>query len=201
MEGASPACFRPTGHLQPDRIIRVILRPPRRIFRRSATPPTRGLMRVLLAGSVSVAATLGVIGLSSALFGHGTGTGDTLSAPAQAVAVIDGGTLRLGPHVLRLYGVTPLPRGTTCHSGTGPQDCGREAANRLAGLVGTEVSCRLRGEDQDGHALASCESGGTDLGRALVAAGLARATGSDEGLIAAEGEARAAHRGIWASQS
>ncbi|MDE2517080.1 MAG: thermonuclease family protein [Rhodospirillales bacterium] len=178
------------------------LRPPRRIFRRQTGPSGSGVMRAAMGGVLSVGVTLGVIGLSSALFGHGTGSGGILSAPASEVAVVDGGTLRLGPHVLRLYGLTPLARGTACAGQGGqPQDCGRAAANALARMVGTDVSCRLRGEDGAGHALASCRSAGTDLGRALVAAGLARASGRDEALVDAESAARNAHRGIWAPAS
>ena len=42
--------------------------------------------------------------------------------PAQD-AVVDGGTLRLGDRVVRLHGVEPPPRGTTCGPRDGSGEC------------------------------------------------------------------------------
>lgn len=109
-------------------------------------------------------------------------------------AVLDGNTLRVAGHVVHLAGVTAPARGTPCARGA---DCAGEAALRLASLVqDRRVACVLTGTDATGHRLARCRAGETDIGRAVIESGWAIASAED--LRAAERDARAAHRGIWA---
>ena len=54
------------------------------------------------------------------------------------------------------------------------------------------------GATRPGSSQGACEAGGAELNQALVAAGFARADGGDAALRAAEGDARAARRGLWA---
>lgn len=126
---------------------------------------------------------------------------DRLAAQATQVAVVDAGTLRLQDRVVRLLGVDPPRRGVTCRSSDGVGvDCGAAATNALAAMVsGVPVACRLRGQDDHGRSFAVCEASGTELNRAVISAGWARADRSAPALKLEEDDARAAHRGLWAA--
>jgi endonuclease YncB( thermonuclease family) len=122
------------------------------------------------------------------------------AAPAalasENVAVVDGETLRLSGHVVRLEGVAAPRRGEACRLAT---DCAGAAASRLARLVRDQrVACTVDGADQVGRAVASCQAGGTDINRAVVASGWALASVNSPGLKQAEQTARAQHLGLWA---
>jgi endonuclease YncB( thermonuclease family) len=180
------------------------LQRPRRIFRGSR-PGVPGLglgarlRRGVLVG-LAVVGTGGVVllfGLPSDLFGHAPATAGALTAEPQRVAVVDGATLRLDETVVRLHGVAAPARGRTCADGNGAgYDCGAAASAALADLVrDRSVACRLSGHDRTGLAQGVCEAGGTELNRAVVAAGWARAVGP--GLGAAEASARAGGLGLW----
>jgi endonuclease YncB( thermonuclease family) len=123
-----------------------------------------------------------------------------LSAQPPDVAVIDGGTLKLGDRVVRLFGVEPPPRSKPCgtHDDAG-QDCAASAANALAGMLrDLPVACRITGMDSLGRPYAICQANGTELNSAMIAAGWARAVTAQPELKSAEQAARAAHRGVWA---
>ncbi len=114
---------------------------------------------------------------------------------SENVAVVDGETLRLSGQVVRLEGIAAPHRGEACRL---PTDCARAAALRLASLVrDRRVDCTVNGADTIGRAVASCEAGGTDINRAVVASGWAFASASSPGLKEAEQSARAAHLGLW----
>ena len=120
-----------------------------------------------------------------------------LVAPAAQVAVVDGGTLRLNDRVVRLSGVNPPTRGTDCGTGL---DCAVASANALAALLHEDpVACRITGKDSLGRPFAICEASGTELNQAVIAAGWARADDRQPDLLAAEAQARAQHRGAWAT--
>ena len=124
----------------------------------------------------------------------------TASAAVSLVAVVDGGTLRLGDTVVRLEGWRRRTAVAAARTGREAYDCGAGAAAALADLVrGRAVSCQLGGGEAMGLVQGDCEAGGTDLGHALVAAGWARARPEFGGasLGAAEAEARSARRGLW----
>jgi endonuclease YncB( thermonuclease family) len=127
---------------------------------------------------------------------------DLLDAQPSEVAVVDGGTLRLGTRVVRLLGFDPPMRGTTCKARDGSDiDCGAAATNALAALVsGARIACVARGQDELGRPYALCDAGGTDLNRAQVAAGWARADDALPALKREEAEARAGKRGLWAGR-
>ncbi len=114
----------------------------------------------------------------------------------ENVAVVDGETLRLSGHVVRLDGIAAPRRGEACRL---PTDCARAAALRLASLVhDRHVDCTVNGADKVGRAVASCEAGGTDINRAVVASGWAIASAGSPDLKQAEQSAREAHLGLWA---
>ncbi len=176
------------------------LQRPRRIFRSSPAPrlgPAAGRLVLVGALIVLIAAGAGVlVWRASAWFARvpPAASGQIAADPSQ-IAVIDAGTLRLGGVVVRLLGVDPPPRGQSCGN---VADCGSAAANALSRLVRQKpVTCALHGADGLGRPLAECAAGGTDLSRALVEAGWARA--GTELLRQSEAGARADHRGLWAS--
>lgn len=181
------------------------LRRPRRIFRASslggtASGHTAPLPRVVLAGLAggAIGAVLLLTGLPPLhLYGRTPPPADVVAAEARQVAVVDGGTLRLADTVVRLHDVLAPARGRLCQDGTGAAyDCGAAASSALAALVrDRRVACRLTSVEATGLAEGACEAGGSDLGRALVAAGWARADGPT--LLDAEASARSSHVGVW----
>lgn len=179
----------------------------RRIFSgglssRGGAEVPRGLVATLAGAAIL---GIGALLLQPAdLFGRAPALTGTLAAPAAQVAVVDGQTLRLGGSVVRLQGISAPPRGTAC---LGPDnsrfDCGAASSDALAGLLrGETVTCRLYGHDGAGFVQGLCEAEGRDLNRGMVASGWARARSESPGPAAGgfaeeEGQARAAHRGLW----
>jgi endonuclease YncB( thermonuclease family) len=123
-----------------------------------------------------------------------------LSAQPADVAVIDGGTLKLGDRVVRLFGVEPPARDTPCGTrDDAGQDCAASAANALAAMLrDLPVACRITGMDSLGRPYAICQANGAELNSAVIAAGWARADTALPKLRSAEQAAQAAHRGVWA---
>lgn len=138
-------------------------------------------------------------GMSTDLFGRAPAPPSHLAADASAVAVIGGDTLRLQGQVVRLRGVEAPDRGDHC---SGSLDCGGAATSALAGLVrGRRVECALEGWDPLGRPYAACEANGTDLSRAIVASGWARAKPGAPELADLELRARQQRAGLWADSS
>ncbi len=176
---------------------------PRRIFRPAASPVSlRGLGLLLLAVALSAGA---LILVKEPWRAQGNPTPQAaavlLDAQPAQVAVVDAGTLRLQDHVVRLLGVDPPVRGTTCQASDGKGfDCGAAATNALAALVReTPVACKLNGHDEIGRPFAVCQASGTELNRAVIAAGYARADRAQPALKREEDIARTEHRGLWAT--
>ena len=140
-----------------------------------------------------------LLALPAELFGRVPALAGTLTAPPQRVAVVDGETLVLNETIIRLQGITAPSRGQACHGEDGTStDCGAASAAALANLVrGRDVACRLNGRDPEGFARGLCEAAGTDLNRAQVAAGWARARQDMPALSAEEAAAKSARRGLW----
>ena len=86
--------------------------------------------------SLAVATTLIVaLGLPSNLFGSAPRE-QIRSAASGEVSVVDGETLRLGQHTLRLIGLDAPGRGETCLAPDGRRfDCGAAAAEALSRLL------------------------------------------------------------------
>lgn len=112
--------------------------------------------------------------------------GDTLTA-------LDAANVQ---HKVRLTGIDAPEIG---------QPFGTKARDRLTALAkGKTVTIHGHGQDRYGRTLASVDIEGDDLGHRIVADGLTRHyTGysKDAGLAAAEREARAARRGLWADKA
>ncbi len=171
---------------------------PRRIFR-PAIPRVEARGLALLLGVALIAAA----GVSLAMLPRREPSAPPplaaeLSARAAQVAVVDGATLRLRDRVVLLQGLDPPPRGMTC----GAQDCAVAATNALAAMVReAAVACRITGTDRLGRPYAICLASGTELNRAVVAAGWARTDEARPELRQAEAAAQGGRLGIWASRA
>ena len=136
----------------------------------------------------------------------------TQRAPAAAgtpiqgrAKIIDGDSLEVAGERIRLFGIDAPEGRQQCRDAQGADyACGRDAARILTALIGGRpVSCTLVTHDRYARDVATCQAEGRDLGEAMVRAGYARdyARPSTGRYAAAERDARAARRGIWAGES
>ena len=144
--------------------------------------------RLPVAAALAVLGPAAVVALLTPSALPGAVATRTLSGRA---AVVDGDTLDIGGERVRLLHID-APEAAQPH--------GPAATRHLAGLVrGRTVTCIGEAEDGWGRLLAVCTAGGTDLGRAMVAAGAAAVfRRHGDSYDAEERAARAAHLGIWA---
>lgn len=158
-------------------------------------------MLIAAAGGVATLVAVGSLFFRSSDAPARAPASSHISASADRLAVLDGDTLRVGDHVVRLAGITAPARGSVCHvPAQADRDCGSAAANALASLVrGASVQCTIRGHDDQGRPTGNCLAGGTQLNEALVLNGWARAEAVE--LRETEKIARAAGRGIWQAGS
>jgi len=125
-------------------------------------------------------------------------TGESFSGRPR---VVDGDSLELAGHRVRLFGIDAPEGRQDCRDARGrAYACGREARDALAQVIGNQsVSCTPVGESYN-RDVAICTANGRDLSEAMVRSGHAlelrqhsRGRYSD-----AEREARNARRGLWA---
>ncbi|MDR3472814.1 MAG: thermonuclease family protein [Devosia sp.] len=139
-----------------------------------------------------VAVAVGLAALLASVFSEPAPV--PISGRANAV---DGDTLRLAGRRVRLVGIDAPELEQSCTDpGGAPWDCGKAARSLMAGLVhGGDVTCLPQGHDRYGRTLARCTAGGADIGKRVIAAGLAVADGD---YFADEAAAHAGKLGIWA---
>ena len=90
--------------------------------------------------------------------------------------VIDGDTLDVGAVRVRLHGIDAFERNQMCDRPSGPWACGAAATRSLkARAEGRRLICQVLDTDRYGRKVSRCERDGVDVGRALVAEGLALA--------------------------
>ncbi|MCX7313444.1 MAG: thermonuclease family protein [Alphaproteobacteria bacterium] len=140
----------------------------------------------------------GVRQWTSAPVGPPARTGDVITGRAR---VVDGDSLEVSGHRIRLFGVDAPESRQDCRDAQGRSyACGREARDSLAAAIGGQsVSCTPVGQSYD-RDVSVCTANGRDLSEAMVRTGHAlelrqhsRGRYSD-----AEREARNARRGLWA---
>ena len=121
-----------------------------------------------------------------------------------AATVRADGTLRVGRHLIRLYGVYTPTTGKQCRTFLSPVYCGNRAAVALESRIQGFVFCQAVSRNGDGSLNAFCSasrtfySNGEDLGAYLIARGLALAGPyAPFEYIAIERIAQAKQLGIW----
>ncbi|HUQ53677.1 MAG TPA: thermonuclease family protein [Gammaproteobacteria bacterium] len=132
--------------------------------------------------------------------------GERACTPQERLAgrpkLIDGDSFELGNVGVRLFGVDAPEGRQSCTRDGRDWSCGDSAAAELRRLVGSrDVACEQRDKDTYGRIVAVCRVGTTDLGEAMVRAGMATAYRRySNDYVDEENEARRARRGIWAGE-
>ncbi len=126
-------------------------------------------------------------------------------AGAQTVSgvakVLDGDSLEIGTHVVRLFGIDAPEHDQTCQKDGADWSCGRASKDQLAAMVdGQQVECEGKGTDPYRRLLAICSIGRDQLNQTLVEQGWAMAYRQfSDAYVPAELHARALGLGIWSS--
>jgi len=118
---------------------------------------------------------------------------DTIAGTAS---VVDGDTIEIHGKRIRLSGFDTPERGATC----GAVNVYEKAAFALSDFIGERtVTCDVAGADQYDRLVATCSTGGTDLGDYIVKLGWGRDWPQySHGKYADEEQsARAAKAGLW----
>lgn len=123
--------------------------------------------------------------------------GNTISGSTR---VVDGDTLVVAGKRVRLYGIDAPESAQMC----GTMACGQAATAYLANVLlpyGRAVVCEGKMTDRYGRTVATCSVSVFDLGAMMVQAGWAMeyTRYSDGRYHEFEAEARAARRGMWAT--
>jgi len=114
--------------------------------------------------------------------------------------ILDGQTLIVDGHRLRLEGIAAPALGMRCQLRGNEHDCGRISTTALLDLTaGASITCILRETvAMDGSRLARCRAGGYDLSEGMVYTGWAEADAAQMSRYATlETAARKARRGMW----
>jgi len=151
-------------------------------------------MRSRRGGPLQFVLVLVVLGGGAVALGLLDRSGTPVAGQAQ---VHDGDTISLDGNRIRLVGIDAPEYAQTCMDRSGGEwPCGKAARDAMLALVkGRQVSCLSEGRDKYGRMLGRCSVGKTDLGAAMIEAGLAV---SYDDYKLRETAARAGGRGIWA---
>lgn len=148
-----------------------------------------GVVRKAVASLFALAAC----GVGFAVAESGSGTPSTIVGVAT---VIDGDTITLGEHKVRLNGYDTPERDSKC----GSTDVYAAASNALAAFIADQtVTCELNGDKSYDRVIGTCSARGTDFGTFIVESGWGRDWKRYSGGQYAEAEkaARADQRGLW----
>ena len=125
----------------------------------------------------------------------------TISRTVTVTRVSDGDSLRSGKLRIRLFGIDAPEKNQQCTNADGAKwACGETAQKMLEALVAKApyLQCDLIDTDRYGRAVMRCFAGETDLGAALVRAGLALAYRQYSYTYTAdEDSAKTAKLGMW----
>lgn len=118
-----------------------------------------------------------------------------------AARVIDGDTLEIEGHRIRLYGIDAPELRQTCDRNGETWTCGEESGRQLAAIIGDQrVDCEGDENDSYGRLVAVCSAGYTQLNRTMVESGWATAFRKySQDYVADEIRARGERRGLWKS--
>jgi endonuclease YncB( thermonuclease family) len=113
--------------------------------------------------------------------------------------VIDGDTLDVGRVRVRLHGIDAFEQNQMCDRPRGAWACGAAATRSLRERAdGRRLVCQVLDTDRYGRKVSRCERDGVDVGRVLVAEGLALAYRRySQDYVAEEADARSRGVGAW----
>lgn len=113
---------------------------------------------------------------------------------------IDGDSFKAGNIEIRLYGIDAPEYRQSCSDAGTLQPCGRLALEALSKLIrNKDVACTIINRDHYGRQVSVCKDGALEINREMVRLGWAVAYRKHAlDYVAAEREAKAAKRGIWA---
>jgi endonuclease YncB( thermonuclease family) len=132
------------------------------------------------------------------LLGYGFWAGGETETVTDLAYVIDGDSLRLGDHEIRIQGIDAPEMRQFCRRGGLDYRCGVEAREAMIALIGDHgVECTVSDTDRYGRKVARCLANGRDLGLEMVRLGHAVAYG---GYEQEEAAARRAGRGLWGGE-
>ncbi len=116
--------------------------------------------------------------------------------------IVDGDTIDVGDQRVRLHGIDAVEAGQSCSRNGERWECGQEAKALLSSLAnGKPVTCTQRDIDSYDRIVATCEVGWTDLGKAMIDAGLAVALPQfSRAYLENEALAKKRRTGIWGSE-
>lgn len=152
-----------------------------------------------LAALVALAAAAALLGRGHWSQGMRTDRNDPFPPEVSGWArPIDGDSLWVGAHEVRLKGIDAPEGRQTCRRNGATWSCGDAAREALSRMIGREtIACAVSERDRYGRLLASCSVGDRNLNAEMVTAGMAVAYG---GYEREEAVAKAARRGIWDSE-
>ena len=126
----------------------------------------------------------------------------TENITGKAIAV-DGDSLEIGKHRIRLWGVDAPEFSQTCKRDAKPWKCGAAAKLALRKRVAQRtVSCEVVDTDKHGRSVSRCAIAGASLNEWLVRQGWATdyARYSHGAYANAQAEAKRLRRGIWSGE-
>ncbi len=171
----------------------------RTAFERTALDLARSLRRGSSRRRVALVATFLVaiiVAVGRTL--NPTDDGPPPSEISGQARLVDGDSLWIGHHEVRLVGIDAPEGRQTCSRDGRNWACGRAAREALAARIGGRpLTCRTQRRDQHGRVLAVCAVNGQELNRWMVSEGWAVAFGRP--YRRQEREARAARKGLWSS--
>jgi endonuclease YncB( thermonuclease family) len=123
------------------------------------------------------------------------------STEGSTYQAIDGDSFKSGSNEIRLHGIDAPEYRQTCRDASNTlHPCGKLARDALSKLIRIRmVNCKILDRDRYGRQVSICKSGDLDINREMVRLGWAVAYRKHAlNYVAAERDAKAAKRGIWA---
>ncbi|WP_081473930.1 thermonuclease family protein [Novosphingobium pentaromativorans] len=129
-------------------------------------------------------------------------TGANAQTIVGTAKVIDGDTIDIGGQRVRLHGIDAVEAQQSCNRNGERWNCGQDATALLSSLAnGKPVKCKQRAIDSYDRIVAICEVGWSDLGEAMIDAGLAVALPQfSRAYLENEALAKRRRTGIWGSE-
>lgn len=147
--------------------------------------------------SLSLAAAF-LVTSSAASLAQDLSAGDWIEGKAT---VIDGDSIEVDGHLVRLFGIDAPEEAQNCYSGNLAYPCGAEATRYLSDMIyGQRVRCQVNRIDHYDRILGSCLWQGRNIAEVMVLSGQALAWPHHTQLYSAtEDTARLKGAGIWAT--